>query len=125
MDGEAFPWPHWHHARVHETNAGSAEESGGLGYLARSHPSKTAKGGAAVIICYLLRREDEQSSSSGRYAKGRIHSYVGWKARQVGSQWAAVCGLGTLSPEGIAGGSESDLCIADERLVWAGDSAFR
>ena len=56
--------------------------------------------------------------------QGRVCADVGWEAREVGGEWAALCGVGDLSREGIAGGSEPVVCVAVERMVWADDSAL-
>ena len=66
---------------------------------------------------------DEWSESAGRHAQGRICADVGWEAGEVGGEWAALRGVGDLSREGLAGGSEPAVCFAVEQLVWAGDSA--
>src|SRR5689334_9494860 len=52
---------------------------------------------------------NEQRTSPGRNTQGCIRSHLGRQARKVGCQWPSFCGLGALSRQGIASGSESSL----------------
>ena len=47
------------------------------------------------------------------------------KREKVGGQRSALCRMGAVSPQGIAGRSQSHLCIADQRMVRAIDPALR
>src|SRR5579864_4737926 len=66
----------------------------------------------------------EQRTGAGGDAQGRVHSDVGREAREVAGGWAALRRLGDVSPEGIAGGSESSVRVADQRLVRADVTAL-
>ena len=57
--------------------------------------------------------------------KGAFILDVGRQARKVGRQRPAFRGLGDVSPQGIAGRSESHLRLANQRLVRADNSALR
>ena len=65
----------------------------------------------------------ERSTSTCRHTKGRVHPLVGWRAQGLGCQRAALRGLGDLSRQGIAGGSQPAVRVAEQRLVRATDSA--
>ena len=85
---------------------------------------------AAARLCgsrrnKFMAKKDERSTGSGGHAQGRVRSDVGRQAREVGCQRPAFCGLGNLSREGIAGGSEPAVCVAIQRLVRAADSALQ
>jgi hypothetical protein len=67
----------------------------------------------------------EPSAGVGGDEEGRVHFDGGWEARHLGGERAFLRGLGDLSHEGIGGESRSDLCFADERMVWADHSAVR
>src|SRR5262245_13548600 len=64
-----------------------------------------------------------QRSSPGRHAQGRVHSYIRRSAEELVDGGAVLWRVGDLSPQGFAGRSEADLCLAVERLAWAGDAA--
>ena len=61
----------------------------------------------------------------GGHAKRRVHSDGGRQAREVGCQWPAFRRVGALSPERIAGRSQSHLCFADQRMVRSDHPALR
>ena len=68
---------------------------------------------------------NERSTSIGWHAERRVHPDLGWQAQELESQRAAFRRLGDLSPERIAGGSEPDLRVANQRLVRTNHSALR
>src|SRR5437016_12448147 len=70
-------------------------------------------------------RHDEQCTSAGWHAKGRIHPYVRWKTRSMGSERSAFRGLGNLSLERIPRRSESFIRLAIDQLVRPDDPALR
>src|SRR5579875_2273250 len=63
------------------------------------------------------RRLDELRSRSRRHTQRRIYIHVRWQAQGLEDLRAALHGLGDLPHEGIAGGSEPDLRVADVGLV--------
>src|ERR1051325_8508454 len=67
----------------------------------------------------------EQNTSIGWHEEGRVHPVIGWQTRALGSQRPAFCGLGDVSPQGLARRSEPHLRVANQRLVRAGDPALR
>src|SRR5579871_4041468 len=69
--------------------------------------------------------KDERSKSFGGNEKRRLHSHIGRQAPEMGRQWSPFWRLGDLSYERIPRRSEPDLCVANQRLVWAGHSALR
>ena len=60
----------------------------------------------------------------GGHTKGCVHPDLGRQARAVGGQWSALCGLGDVPREGLARRPEPDLCVANQRLVWADHPAL-
>src|SRR5688572_9080901 len=64
-------------------------------------------------------KDHEQNTTVGWHAKGRFHSHFRWQAAELGRKRAAFCRLGNVSFEGVAGGPESHLRVADERMVRA------
>src|SRR4051794_26349946 len=60
------------------------------------------------------RRNHEQSSSIGRHEKRRVHFDGGWQAPELGRQRPALRGLGDVSSQRLARGSESHLRVANE-----------
>src|SRR5580704_9118899 len=67
---------------------------------------------------------NEQGEIAGWHTQGCVCDDFGWEAQTMGDHWAALCGLGDLSREGIAGGPEPVVCVTVQRLVWAGDSTL-
>src|SRR5208282_4046798 len=67
----------------------------------------------------------EPSTSVGGHTQRRFHSRVGWQARKLECQRPSLCGLGDLSPQGIARRSQSYLRFAVQRMVWTDDSTLR
>ena len=57
--------------------------------------------------------------------KGALHPHVRRQTEEVERQRPALRRLGDVSPEGLAGRSQPDLRLADQRLVRAGHSALR
>src|SRR5258708_5043582 len=82
--------------------------------------------GCAPAAALLLIKgvTDESSTSASGNTQGRFRPYLGRQARKVGRKWSPLRRLGDVPPEGLAGRSESHLCIADQRLVWANHSAL-
>src|SRR5204863_3880372 len=66
----------------------------------------------------------QQSPSIGRHEKRRVRFDSRRQAPELGNQRPALRGLGDLSHERIAGGSESHLRVANERLVRPGHPAL-
>src|SRR6266436_6092607 len=67
---------------------------------------------------------NEQGTIVAWHKKGRVHSDIRWQARKVEGQRTPFCRVGNLSCERFAGGSESTLCFANQRLVWTNHSAL-
>src|SRR5579872_7134845 len=67
----------------------------------------------------------EWRSSLSRNTERCFHSFVGREAAKLGSERPALCRLGDVSPERIACRSQSDLCLANQRMVWADHSTLR
>src|ERR1700677_793778 len=65
----------------------------------------------------------EQGTSAGGDEEGCVCAELRWRAQRLGSERAVFCRMGNVPREGIAGGSEPDLCVAVERVVWAGSAA--
>ena len=84
-----------------------------------------------VLKKFVLKRQCkggvsyERSTSTGWDTQGRVHPDVGRQARKMGRQWPPLRGLGDLSPQGISRRSESAVCVAVQRLVWADHSTLR
>lgn len=69
-------------------------------------------------------RQRKSGTCAGGNQKRRVHSGIGRNAQEVGCQRAAFRGLGTISPQRLAGGSQSDLCVAILELVRPDDSTI-
>jgi hypothetical protein len=48
----------------------------------------------------------------------QVRADLGWEMEEVGCEWTALCLVGDLSSQGVAGGSEPAVCVAVEWLVW-------
>src|SRR5438105_4845198 len=85
-------------------------------------------GDGSLPLSALMEQEksrDEWSTRTGWHAQGRVCPDGGRKAGELGRQRSPFPGVGDLPPEGLAGRSGPDLCLADERLVRAEDPALR
>ncbi len=69
--------------------------------------------------------EHEPHSGAGRHQEGRLHPDLRRQARALAGRGTALRGLGDLPPQGLAGGSEPHLRVADQRLVRPDDAALR
>src|ERR1019366_10425410 len=67
----------------------------------------------------------EQCASTGWHPKRRIHPDLGWKPGKMGCQRSPFRGMGTLPSQGLARRSQSNLCVAVQRLGWAGPSPLQ
>src|SRR5437879_1366319 len=92
------------------------------------------KGRVADIVpevCCIGRHEaregvkDERGTGTSWYTQGRVRSDVGRKARTLGCQWPPLRRLGDLPSQGFSRGPKPALCVADQRLVRAGDPALQ
>ena len=72
-------------------------------------------------VCGTMIGTYEPSTHIGGDEKGGVHPEFGWETGGVGNQRAAFCGVGDLSSQRIAGQSGPIVCVAIERVVWAGD----
>src|SRR6266404_4174651 len=79
----------------------------------------------ATLVAIQEGERHEQGTSTGWHTQRCIHTYFGRQARKMGREWSPLRGLGDVPPERIAGGPESNLCVADERLVRPDHSALR
>src|SRR5215207_4405271 len=59
----------------------------------------------------------EWRTSTRWHPERRIHSRLGWRTPILGRERAALRGLGDLSRQGLASGSEPSVRVAEQRLV--------
>src|ERR1700691_2240266 len=70
-------------------------------------------------------RQHEPGSSTCGDTEGRVCADRRWRAQGLEGLGAALCGVGDLSREGIAGGPGQALRVAEFGVVWAGRAALR
>src|ERR1700722_17612737 len=106
----AFSLPFWQASKFNLRYASELGETGG--------EIKSRRKTYSIEVKFKERRGNhERSAGAGGNEKGRVYFDVGRQARKVGRERAALCGLGNVSPEGFTGGPQSDLCVADQRMV--------
>src|ERR1043165_2959979 len=83
-------------------------------FATRIRRSETADSGMlAAAETYLKEQAHDGGTSPRRHEEGRFHSHLRWHAAEVECQRAALCGVGGVSPQGLARRPQPAVCFAD------------